>query len=149
MNMKIKFTRKQESWPETEYFQQLRGKGFSPKLHVDCEIIGENDLQLKGASAEHEYMPSQLRDDMLLEDDLNKMIQSVESVMNGAISKWEATGNAWTVVLKPEGAIFEFSIMDGLPGGVVSLNSYIFALKAWKEFLSDGECLERVVSLPD
>ena len=147
--MKIKFTRKQESWPETEYFQRLRSKGFSPKLHVDCEIIEKDDLQLEGTPAEHQYMPSQLRDDMLLEDDLNKMIQSAESVMNGSSNKWEATGNAWTVVLKPEGAVFEFSIMDGMPGGLVSLNSYIYALKAWKEFLADEKCLERVVSLPN
>jgi hypothetical protein len=39
--------------------------------------------------------------------------------------------------------------MDGEPGGKVSLETYRRALEAWRDFLADESCDERIVELPD
>lgn len=94
-------------------------------------------------------MPAQLRDDISSEYQANQLIRAVENIMSGRTDKWSATGNAWTVVLGPGGAVFEYAIMDGAPGGRVSLGAYLHALEAWRSFLIDENCLERLVELSD
>lgn len=145
--MKLKFTRKKEDWPETEYFQKLRGKGLHPSFHMNCEILREEGGG--NVSNEYQYMPAQLRDDISSEYQANQLIRAVENIMSGRTDKWSATGNAWTVVLGPGGAVFEYAIMDGAPGGRVSLGAYLHALEAWRSFLIDENCLERLVELSD
>jgi len=61
-------------------------------------------------------MSSQLRDDISSEYQVNQLIRAVENFMSGRTDKWNATGNAWTVVIGPGGAIFEYAIADGSPG---------------------------------
>lgn len=75
--------------------------------------------------------------------------QAVYDVQTGRATEKEWTGNAWTIYLRQDGAEFEYSIMDGEPGGKVSLETYRRALEAWRDFLADEACDERIVENPD
>lgn len=75
--------------------------------------------------------------------------EAVHDVQTGRAIEKEWTGNAWTIYLRQDGVEFEYSIMDGEPGGKVSLEAYRRALEAWRGFLADESCNERVVEIPD
>ncbi|RZL90288.1 MAG: hypothetical protein EOP82_16185 [Variovorax sp.] len=94
-------------------------------------------------------MPSQLRDDITSDYSIRMTAKAIEDVAGGRLQEWEGTGNAWATVLHPDGAEFEFAIMDGERGGKVSLQIYRLALEAWRDFLADETCDERIIDLPD
>ncbi|MDH6165527.1 hypothetical protein M2282_000655 [Variovorax boronicumulans] len=146
--MKIKFTREKEIWPETEHYQKLRKKGFFPGFRLNCEILRDELNESIASSSEIQYLSSQLRDDVLTEGDASRLMLAAENIMTGQLKTWKSTGNAWTVELGLDGVEFEYAIMDGPRGGRVSLLTYLRALEAWKTFLSDEGCFERIVVLP-
>ena len=58
---------------------------------------------------EDQYMPSQLCDDVTSEYVIQATLKAIEDVANGRLPQWQCTGNAWTVVLRPNGATFEYA----------------------------------------
>lgn len=50
--------------------------------------------------------------------------------------EWEGTGNAWTLILRPEGAFIEFAVSHDLePNAAVPLEVLDQALAGWEELL--------------
>lgn len=146
--MKFKLSRTLVTWPENKN-APVRLKGDRVSRIRNFNVIEKDGVNLDGVAGEHQYMPSQLCDDVISDYVVQAIAKAIDDVSSGRIPHWECTGNAWTVVLKLEGAIFEYSIMDGEPGGKVSLETYRRALEAWRDFLADEKCDERIVELPD
>jgi hypothetical protein len=146
--MKLKLSRTLVTWPEDKH-APVRLKGSNTSRIRSFQVIEKDGKSLEGIEGEHQYMPSQLCHDINSDYSVQMTTKAIEDVASGQIPEWEGTGNAWTVVLRPDGATFEFSIMDGEPGGKVSLEIYRRALEAWRDFLADESCDERIVELPD
>ena len=146
--VKLKLSRPPITWPEDKDVP-VRVQGAQAARIRSFQVIEKAGRALEGVVGEHQYMPSQLRDDVTSDYAIRMTEKAIEDVASGRIPEWEGTGNAWTVVLRPSGAEFEFSIMDGERGGRVSLESYRLALKAWRDFLADENCDERIIDLPD
>ena len=127
----------------------VRIKNFAPWRLRTFRLIEKGGKNMEDVQDENQYMTSQLCDDITSDYSIQMTAKAIEEVASGRIPTWEGTGNAWTVVLRPDGATFEFSIMDGEPGGKVSLETYRRALEAWRDFLADESCDERIVELPD
>ncbi|OUM03381.1 hypothetical protein [Variovorax sp. JS1663] len=138
-----------ETWPDTDHHNRLTRKGFCPQRLEGCEVIEKDGVSVVGTEGELQYMPYQFRDDVRSEASFLITEKAIEDVVTGRIPKWEGTGNAWTTIIFPDRVIFEYSIMDGEPGGQVSLITYRLALKAWRDFLADESCDERIIELPD
>ena len=124
-------------------------KNSAPWHLKTFRFLESEEKNVQNTQDERQYMPSQLRDDKTSDYSIKMTAKAIDDVASGRIPEWEATGNAWTVVLRPDGATFEFSIMDGEPGGKVSLETYRRALEAWRDFLADESCHERIIDLPD
>ena len=127
----------------------VRIKTSTPWRLRTFKLIEKDGRSTEDLRGEDQYMPSQLCDDVTSEYVIQATFKAIEDVANGRIPQWQCTGNAWTVVLRPNGATFEHAIMDGAPGGRVSLETYRRALEAWRDFLLDESCDERIVELPD
>lgn len=138
-----------DSWPDSEHFRRLRSKGFAPRRYASVEVVEGRNQLLDESDDEHQYMPNQLRDEVSSEFDVNLISQAIDDVTSGRHQQREETGNAWTVIIEPDGVSFEFTIMDGEQGGKVSIATYRAALEAWRQFLIDEDCDERIVEIPD
>ncbi|NDZ15918.1 hypothetical protein [Variovorax sp. WS11] len=147
--MKLRMFRVLEPWPDTDHYNRLSRKGFRPQRLDGCELVEKDGVSMAGTQGEHQYMPHQFRDDVRSEAACRITEKAIEDVVAGRIPKWEGTGNAWTTIILPDSVIFEYSIMDGEPGGKVGLETYRRALEAWRDFLADESCDERIVELPD
>jgi hypothetical protein len=70
-------------------------------------------------------------------------------VAKNAVSQVRVEGNAWDLVADSGGVEFIYTIMDGEPGGRVSLEIYRRALETWRDFLADESCDDRIVEISD
>lgn len=87
----------------------------------------------------------ELRDPKLCDEVLKRVNEAAHNVA----SQFQMEGNAWDLAADASGVEFTYSLMDGEPGGKVRLETYRRALEAWREFLADESCDERILDLPD
>ena len=78
----------------------------------------------------------ELQDPELCEEVTN----GVNAVVQRLVLQFRLEGNAWDLVADAHGVEFTYSLMDGDPGGNVSLKTYLKALDAWRQLIVKKDC---------
>ncbi|MGK6310283.1 hypothetical protein [Variovorax sp. DT-64] len=94
-------------------------------------------------------MLSQIQMELRTPELCDKVLKRLDDVAKNVVSHFRVEGNAWDLVADSGGVEFIYTVMDGEPGGRVSLEVYRRALEAWRDFLADESCDERIVEIPD
>ena len=67
-----------------------------------------------------------------------EILAAIEAVAEGRLREWTRTGNAYTLVLSPEGAAIEPDFDEESEAAIVALADLREAVARWVEFLDGG-----------
>ncbi|RZL90287.1 MAG: hypothetical protein EOP82_16180 [Variovorax sp.] len=143
--MLVQFRRVPEAWPSTVEGKRPPSPAGIKLLTSNHEAIDWNPR----SPDERLSMLSQIQVELRDAERCDEVLKGVDSVGRGVASDFQFFGNAWDLAVDATGVEFTYSVMEGEPGGRVSLETYRTAVRAWSDFLADDSCPERLCQLPD
>jgi hypothetical protein len=150
--MLLQYCRLLEVWPGTPSYERLKRQGKGPPSHAYISLLNSEGKVVgwnPSSPDERLYMLSQIQMELRTPELCDKVLKRLDDVTKNVVSHFRVEGNAWDLVADSGGVKFIYTVMDGEPGGRVSLEIYRRALEAWRDFLADESCDDRIVEISD
>lgn len=93
-------------------------------------------------------MLSQIQVELGTPELCDEVLKRLDEVTKNLASQFRLEGNAWDLAADAGGVEFTYTVMDGEPGGKMSLETYRRTLEAWRDFLADESCDDRIIEVP-
>ena len=148
--MLLHFCRLLEDWPSTPSYERLRRQGKGPTSHAYIRLLNSK-LEVVSwdprSPDEQLYMLSQIQVELRTPEVCDEVLKRLDEVAKNAATQFRLEGNAWDLTADSGGVEFTYTVMDGEPGGKMSLEIYRRTVEAWRDFLADESCSDRVIEI--